>query len=111
MYGFVPKFEIDGIEKQNLLKPHHMSKFQLTTMSTSATVARAIWSISLRNRGARSARLRHGGEVQCLIADRQEFCPKIEEFRICTRTGSSGMHFYGDDFGEHWTESRWRSLA
>ena len=31
-------------------------------------------------RSENPARLIHGGEVQCLIADRQEFCPKIEEF-------------------------------
>jgi hypothetical protein len=51
------------------------------------------------------APLIHGCEVQCLIADRQEFCPELEEFRILhAHRVRSGMSFYGDDFGEHWTK-------
>ena len=109
--GLYPSSRLTALKSRIFSNRTTWRKFQLTTMSTSATVARAIWSMSLRNRGARIPRLIHASEIQCLIADRQEFC-QIEEFRVLhAHRFRSGMNFYGDNFGEHWTEKPAASRA
>src|SRR4030095_15595343 len=104
--GLYPSSRLTALKSRIFSNCTTCRKFQLTTMSTSATVARAIWSMSLRNRAARIPRASYTAATSNASSlTTKNYCPEIEEFCILHAYRFwSEMDFYGDDFGEHRTE-------